>query len=97
MTVQQHRSRLRREHVRPAVGPQDRLNAEAANRERQVGPVDLSRQEIVQMLRRAGLADAAAAAQTSLPDRVDSKVLERFCVRYGLSQQSLIDRMGGSP
>jgi hypothetical protein len=59
--------------------------------------VDLSRQEIIQMLRRAGLADVAAAAQTSLPDPVDSKVLDQFCARYGLSRQSLIDRMGGSP
>jgi hypothetical protein len=49
------------------------------------------------MLRRAGLADAAAAAQRSLPDPVDSKVLERFCARYGLSKDSLTDRMGGSP
>lgn len=59
--------------------------------------MDLSRQEIIQMLRRAGLADVAAAAQTSLPDPVDAKVLDQFCIRYGLSRQSLMDRMGGSP
>jgi hypothetical protein len=59
--------------------------------------VDLSRQQVIQMLRRAGLADVAAAAQESLPDPVDSKALDRFCARYGLSTQSLTDRMGGSP
>jgi hypothetical protein len=59
--------------------------------------VNLSRQQIIQMLRRAGLADVAAAAQESLPDPVDAKVLDHFCARYGLSRQSLIDRMGGSP
>jgi hypothetical protein len=59
--------------------------------------VDLSRQQIIQMLRRAGLADVAAAAQKSLPDPVDSKVLDHFCARYGLSKDSLTDRMGGSP
>ena len=59
--------------------------------------MDLSRQEIIQMLRRAGLVDVAAAAQTSLPDPVDSKALDQFCVQYGLSMQSLIDRMSGSP
>jgi hypothetical protein len=59
--------------------------------------VDFSRQEIIRMLRRAGQADAAAAAQTALPDPVDSKVLDQFYARYGLSMQSLIDRMGGSP
>jgi hypothetical protein len=59
--------------------------------------VDLSRQVIVKMLRRAGLADVAAVAQNSLPDPVDTKVLDQFCARYGLSRQSLTDRMGGSP
>jgi hypothetical protein len=59
--------------------------------------VGLSRQEIIQALRRAGLADVAAEAQKSLPDPVDSKVLEQFCATYGLSKNSLIDRMGGSP
>ena len=59
--------------------------------------MDLSRQQIIQMLRRAGLADVAAAAQKSLPDPVDSKVLDHFCARYGLSKDSLVDRMGGSP
>jgi hypothetical protein len=49
------------------------------------------------MLRRAGLADVAAAAQRSLPDPVDSTVLDHFCARYGLSKASLTDRMGGSP
>jgi hypothetical protein len=59
--------------------------------------VDLSREEIVKELRRAGLADVASAAQTSLPDPVDTKVLDQFCAAYGLSRESLIDRMGGSP
>lgn len=59
--------------------------------------MDLPRQKIVKMLRRAGLADVAAAAQTSLPDPVDSKVLDQFCAGYGLSRESLINRMGGSP
>jgi hypothetical protein len=59
--------------------------------------VDFSRQEIVRMLRGAGLPDVAAAAQNSLPDPVNSKVLTQFCVRHGLSTEFLIDRMGGSP
>jgi hypothetical protein len=59
--------------------------------------VDLSRQQIIRMLRRAGLADVVAAAQKSLPDPVDSKVLDHFCAKYELSKDSLMDRMGGSP
>jgi hypothetical protein len=49
------------------------------------------------MLRRAGLADVAAAAQEALPDPVDAKDLDHFCARYGPSKASLTDRMGGSP
>jgi hypothetical protein len=56
--------------------------------------VDLSRQEIVKELRRAGLADVSSAAETSLPDLVDAKVLDQFCAVYGLSRESLIDCMG---
>jgi hypothetical protein len=59
--------------------------------------MDVSRQQIVKALRRAGLADVASAAQTSLPDPVDTKDLDQFCAVYGLSRESLIDRMGGSP
>jgi hypothetical protein len=59
--------------------------------------VDLSRQQIIQMLRRAGLADVAAAAQTSLSDSVDPKALDDFCARYGLTKGFLMDRMGSSP
>ena len=59
--------------------------------------MDLSRQQIIQTLRRAGLTDVAAAAQRSLPDPVDPEVLDHFCARHGLSAGSLIDLMGGSP
>jgi hypothetical protein len=59
--------------------------------------MDISLQEIIKILRRAGLQDAAAAAQNSLPDPVDGKTLDRFCDQYGLTRGSLTDRMGGSP
>jgi hypothetical protein len=62
-----------------------------------VSPVNRSRQEIIQTLRRAGLTDVAVAAQKSLPDPVDAKVLDDFCAKYGLSKDLLMDRMGGSP
>jgi hypothetical protein len=59
--------------------------------------MDISLQEIIKILRRAGLADVAAAAQDSLPDPVDRKSLDRFCAQHGLTSGSLTDRMGGSP
>ena len=70
------------------------------------GPRELARLEqqaaffrdmTTDVLRRAGLANVAAAAQKALPDPVVAKVLDRFCARYGLSKASLTDRMGGSP
>jgi hypothetical protein len=59
--------------------------------------MDTSLQEIIKILRRAGLPDVADAAQNSLPDPVDSQTLDRFCAQYGLSKGSLTDRLGGSP
>jgi hypothetical protein len=97
MTERQQRSSQRPERSSPAANQQARLSAAAMSRERQVGPVELSRQQIIRTLRRAGLTDVAAAAQKSLPDAVDPEVLDHFCARYGLSTGSLIDRMGGSP
>ena len=59
--------------------------------------MDVPRQQVIQMLRRAGLEAVAEAAQKALPDPVDSKALEHFFASYGLSKQSLSARMGGSP
>jgi hypothetical protein len=56
-----------------------------------------SREEIVKMLRRAGMEDAAAAALGTLAEEMDDKTVEKFCTVYGLTLESLIDRMGGSP
>ena len=56
-----------------------------------------SRQEIVRTLRRAGMEDAAAAALTTLPEQMDDRAVEKFCTAYGLTLESLVDRMGGSP
>ena len=57
----------------------------------------LSRQQITRMLRRAGLEEAAADALATLPDTVHAKDIQQFCAAHGLSVESLVDRMGGSP
>jgi hypothetical protein len=58
----------------------------------------VSRQQIVQVLRRVGLNDAAATALATLPDLIDDKEAQRFCTENGVqSMASLTDRMGGSP
>lgn len=57
----------------------------------------LSRQQIARMLRRAGLDEAAADALAALPDTVHAKDIQQFCAARGLSAESLVDRLGGSP
>jgi hypothetical protein len=59
--------------------------------------VDLSRQQIVTMLRRAGLNELADTAEATLPDPVDDRVVNEFCTAHGLTMSALTDRMGGSP
>jgi hypothetical protein len=59
--------------------------------------VDYSRQDIVNMLRRAGLNEIADTAEAALPDPVDGKILNQFCTSQGVSLSTLTDRMGASP
>jgi len=59
--------------------------------------VAISRQQIVQRLRRAGLNAAADDAEATLPEQVSAEVVDQFCTSHSLSVASLMDRMGGSP
>jgi hypothetical protein len=59
--------------------------------------VELSRQHVVEVLRRAGMRELADLAEATLPDPVDSKTLDQFCDAHGISRSSLMDRMGASP
>ena len=57
----------------------------------------IAKREIVEMLRRAGLPEAADEADRSLPDRVELECAQEFGARYGITRDELISRMGGSP
>jgi hypothetical protein len=59
--------------------------------------MDLTVQQFVKSLRRAGMPDAAAMAARTLQDPITSRDLDRFCAELGLSRSALVDRMGGSP
>lgn len=59
--------------------------------------MDLSVQQFVRLLRRAGMPEAAAMAAATLHDPVTARDLDRFCAQYGVNRSSLVDRMGGSP
>lgn len=61
------------------------------------GPIRLSKEEVVAMLRRAGLPEVAEDANRSLPDPVDLEVVAQFGGRHGITRDWLISRMGGSP
>jgi hypothetical protein len=58
----------------------------------------VTKQHVVEMLRRAGLPDAAEEADRSLPDPVELEYAEKLGFeRFGISRDVLISRMGGSP
>jgi hypothetical protein len=57
----------------------------------------VAKQEIVEVLRRAGYSEAAEEADRSLPDMVDLQRAAEFGMRYGITRDELISRMGGSP
>jgi hypothetical protein len=58
----------------------------------------VSRQQIVEVLRRVGLSDAAATALATLPELMDDKEAQRFCTENGVQSMGVLtDRMGGNP
>jgi len=59
--------------------------------------VQLTRQNVVDMLRRAGLPDMAEDALRDLPDPVDSEQVALWAVPYGINMDEITSRMGGSP
>ena len=58
--------------------------------------VPFSRQEMVNMARRAGLGDAAGQAMRDLPSPVDLDQAEARGPRHGSTRNDLTSRMGGS-
>jgi hypothetical protein len=59
--------------------------------------VQFSRQEVVDILRRAGLPELAEEAKRNLPDPVDSDHVAAWGAQHGITKDALISWMGGSP
>jgi hypothetical protein len=59
--------------------------------------VQLTRQQVVDVLRKAGLPQLAEEARHVLPDPVDSNQVAAWGVPQGINMGELISRMGGSP
>jgi hypothetical protein len=57
----------------------------------------VTRQQIVEVLRTAGLPEAADEANRSLPEQLDMERAAVFLGRHGITKDALISRMGGQP
>ncbi|HTU75999.1 MAG TPA: hypothetical protein VMG38_20980 [Trebonia sp.] len=55
------------------------------------------RQDVVDLLRRAGFSELAEKASRELPDPVDVEEAVRWAGKHGLSTDMLISQLGGSP
>ena len=56
-----------------------------------------SKQEVIEILRRGGLAKLADEAALELPDPVDFHRLDEWCFQHGITRDQMISRFGGSP
>ncbi len=59
--------------------------------------VQLTRQQVADILRKAGLPELADEALHVLPDPVDSEQVAAWGVPHGINLGELISRLGGSP
>jgi hypothetical protein len=59
--------------------------------------MELTRQHVVDLLRRSGQRELAEEASRVLPDPVDVDELLTWTMQHGLSHDDLISQMGGSP
>jgi hypothetical protein len=59
--------------------------------------MQLTRQHVVDVLRRTGFAEVAEDASRTLPDPVELDDVLLFLVPYGITRDLLISEMGGSP
>jgi hypothetical protein len=59
-----------------------------------MGAEQYSRQQVVDLLRRAGWSDLADEASRTLPDPVDVTELEAWGIQHGVSYEDLTSRLG---
>jgi hypothetical protein len=59
--------------------------------------MDVSRDHVVDILRRAGLRDVAKQAERELPVELDLDDALNWAARHGVTHDEVISQMGGSP
>lgn len=59
--------------------------------------MEVTREHVIEVLRRAGFGQEAEQVASSLPDSVDLDRVAQLLLPYGITKDELISRMGGSP
>ncbi len=59
--------------------------------------MQVTRQHVLDVLRRAGFAETAEELSRVLPDLVDLDKAEGILAPYGITRDVLVSQMGGSP
>ncbi len=59
--------------------------------------MEVSRQHVLDILRRTGFRELVAEVSPLLPDPVDIDEAERILAPYGITRDALTSQMGGSP
>ena len=59
--------------------------------------MNVTRQQVVDVLRRADLLEDAEWAEASLPETADFEYVVKACASRGVTRDTLISLLGGSP
>jgi hypothetical protein len=62
-----------------------------------IGKVEVSRDHVVHILRRAGFREVADEAERELPDALDLEDAMNWCAKHGVNESDVISQLGGSP
>ena len=62
-----------------------------------IGKVEVSRDHVVHILRRAGFRGVADEAEKELPVALDLDEALNWCARHGVTHDEVVSQLGGSP
>jgi hypothetical protein len=59
--------------------------------------MEVSRDHVVHILRRAGFREVADEAEKELPVALDLDAAMNWCARHGVNETDVVSQLGGSP
>ena len=62
-----------------------------------IGKMEVSRDHVVHILRRAGFREVADEAEKELPVALDFDEAMSWCAQHGVNESDVISQLGGSP